>query len=83
MTFSVPSCFAAAISAFIPPPAAADVATAQLTGLAEAGLADADGDGLLVKDECPDDAELPGEDEHAASTKARPTVPAKRCLLPT
>jgi len=52
-------------------------------GLAEAGLADADGDGLLVKDECPDDSELPGDDEHAASAKARPTVPAKRCLLPT
>jgi hypothetical protein len=34
MTVSVPSRFAAAISAVIPPPACADVATDQLTGLA-------------------------------------------------
>jgi hypothetical protein len=83
MTFSVPSCFAAAISAVIPPPAAADVATDQLTGFDGVGLADAEDDGRPAEDECLADGELAGEDEHPASIKATATVPTKRCLRPT
>ena len=83
MTFSVPSCLAAEISAAIPPPAVADVATDQLTGTDGVGLAEAEGEVRLTGDACPADGLLSGDDEQAASIKASATVPANRCLRPT
>jgi hypothetical protein len=85
MTFSAPSCRAAATSAAIPPPASAEVATDQLTGLLGLGLTEADGDTCRSGDECTpgDDCELPGDDEHPAATKATRTVPANSFPRPT
>lgn len=77
MTLSVPSRFAAVISALRPPPAAADVATAQLAGLAGVEAAGGGDDEPLGGGDLLSAAVRACDDEHAAISNASAVAPAQ------
>ncbi len=85
MTFSVPSFWAAAISAARPPPSAAEVAAAQSPGLTD-GDDDGEGGAVCPEDAGPADGESLGraapplEAEQPAVPSASAAVPAMRSL---
>jgi hypothetical protein len=62
----------------MPPPAGAEVATFQLTGLAGVGLVLGDDEGWAEDDEPSAGGELAGVEEQLAEAKVRTTRPAIR-----